>query len=239
MTKALLRQCLKTIFSGILLLLPLILSAQNLSEASRRMPSFTDLMNGLPISRPPSRILGDPFLISKWHSTSIQLYDVEDMIEGYYTRYNLFFDELEYRTPDGSRVVGGSRVKSFSYTDSLALRYVNAKDYKLGGTPLVGFFQVLVEGPAPLLKKYYAQVRDPDYNPALSAGSRDTRIVKYSDLYCARGEEVIKAKGKKAIMAFFGDRAEQMRAYMKSNSLFLGEEAHMRVIFQYYNSLLK
>ncbi|HWA33686.1 MAG TPA: hypothetical protein VG737_06130, partial [Cyclobacteriaceae bacterium] len=231
--------CLRIILPGVLSLSPYFCFTQNLSAGARRTPVFTDLMNGMPITRPPSRVLGDPFLSSKWNVTSISLYNVEEKIEGQQTRYNLYFDEMEYQTPEGVRVLGGSRIKSFSYKDSLASKYVNAKDYLFEGSPLVGFFEVLVDGPAPLLKKYYVLVKDPDYNPALNAGSRDTRIVRYSDLYCAKGNQVIKAKRKKDMMAFFGDKAEHMKEYMKRYSLFFGEEAHLRVIFQYYNSLLK
>lgn len=231
--------CLRIILPGILFLSPLFGCTQNLSAGARRTPVFTDLMNGMPITRPASRVLGDPFLSSKWNATSISLYDVEEEIEGYNTRYNLYFDEMEYQTPEGIKVLGGSRVKSFSYKDSLASRYVNAKDYLFDGTPLTGFFEVLVDGPAPLLKKYYVFIKEPDYNPALSAGSRDTRIVKYADLYCANGNQVIKVKRKKDMMAFFGDKAEHMKEYMKKYSLFLGEETHVRVIFKHYNSLLK
>jgi hypothetical protein len=231
--------CVWVIFPAVLLFSPYFACGQNLSAGARRTPVFTDLMNGMPISRPASRVLGDPFLASKWNVTSITLYGVEEKIEGQQTRYNLYFDEMEYQTTEGIRVLGGSRIKSFSYKDSVASRYVNAKEYLFEGTPLVGFFEVLVDGPAPLLKKYYVLLKDPDYNPALNAGSRDTRILRYSDLYCAKGNQVIRAKRKKDMMAFFGDKAEHMKEYMKRHSLFLGDEANLRVIFQYYNSLLK
>jgi hypothetical protein len=239
MMQILLLLCVRVVLPGVLFLSPYFGCAQNLSAGARRTPVFTDLMNGMPITRPASRVLGDSYLASAWNVTSISLYNVEEKIEGYRTRYNLYFDEMEYQTPEGVKVLGGSRIKSFSYKDSVASRYVNAKDYLLEGTPLVGFFEVLVDGPAPLLKKYYVLVKDPDYNPALSAGSRDTRIVRYSDLYCAKGNQIIKAKRKKDMMAFFGDKADHMKDYMKRNGLFPGEETNLRVIFQYYNSLLK
>src|SRR4051812_24905014 len=91
-------------------------TAQNLSSAAgaRRNVFFTDLMNGMPIARPQSGIEGDPFLNPIWHLTTINLYELDAPIEGYYTQYDIHFDELDFKTQTGVKAIEGSKVKSFS-----------------------------------------------------------------------------------------------------------------------------
>jgi len=116
---------------------------QNLSAASRRNIYTTDLMNGLPIARPVSGIEGDPYLNAQWRRASVILYDVEDAIDKYKVQYNIHFDELAFNLPTGIKAIDGSRVKSFTFTGDTTGTFINAAEYKLDGTPLRGFFEVL------------------------------------------------------------------------------------------------
>ncbi len=221
----------------------LIISAnavgQNLSTASRRNPMFTDLMNGLPIARPVSGVEGDPYLNSIWRRATVKIYDMEEEISSYKVQYNIYFDELAFQLPTGVKAIDGTRVKSFVFTGDTTGTFINAKAYNMDGTPLRGFFELLVDGPSPLLKKFYVIVKDPDYHPALSSGSRNTRITKHSDLYYAKGEEVYEVKGKKKLLASFGDKADAMEKFMKDNSLYANEERSLIAIFTHYNALLR
>jgi hypothetical protein len=212
---------------------------QNLSAGARRNVLFTDLMNGMPISRPPTGIEGDPYLNPEWRRANVKLYEVDDEITNYKIQYNIHFDELAFQLPTGIKAIDGSRVKKFVFTGDSVRSFVNAKEYKLDGTPLRGFFEVLVDGPSPLLKKYYVIVKAPDYQPALNSGSRNTKVTKRSDLYFAKGDEVYEVKGRKKLLAAFGDRAPAMEKFMKDNSLFPNDEKSIFTIFTYYNSLLK
>jgi hypothetical protein len=225
------------ILAGILF--PILTHAQNLSAGSRRNILFTDLMNGLPITRPPSGIQGEPYYSSDWRLTSVEIYDVKEIVNGNYTRYNIYSNELEFRTPAGIKAIGGPRVKNFTFRDTASIRFTNAAEFKLDGVPLSGFFEVLVDGPAPLFRKYYIIVKPPDYHPALNAGSRDTKLTTHSDLFCGKGEEVFPVKGKKKLMTYFGDKADQVEKFIKDQSVHLGDEAGLKKVFTYYNSLLK
>ncbi len=213
--------------------------AQNLSAAARRTPVFTDLMNGLPIARPASGIEGDPYLNTQWRRANVKLYDVEDEITTYKVQYNIYFDELTFQLPTGVKAIDGSRVKSFVFNGDTTQTFINAKQFNQDGTPLRGFFELLVEGPSPLLKKYYVIVKDPDYQPALNTGSRNTRITKRTDLYFAKDDEVFEVKGKKKLLAAFGDKSSAMEKFMKDNALYPNDEKSVIRIFKYYNSLLK
>jgi hypothetical protein len=213
--------------------------SQNLSAGARRNVLFTDLMNGLPISRPSVGIQGDPFLYPQWRLTTIVLYEVENPVSGYYTRYNLHFDELDFKTRMDVRAIDGSRIKSFEFKDSVSNVFLNASEFTLADVPLKGFVEVLVDGPVRLVKRRYVLVKDPDYNPALNSGSRDVKIIKQSELYYLKDGQLFEVKGKKKLLAFFGDKSPEMEKFMKVNALFPNDEKSLIRIFTHYNSLFK
>ena len=227
------------ILSTALMLAFFHITAQNLAPQTRRTPLTSDLFNGMPIVRPPSEVQGDVYFDTHWSMAAFNLYNASETLEGYYSRYNIHAYEFEIRTQQGTKGLSGDRVKNFTLKDSIngALRsFINAKDFKLDDTPLTGFFQVLSTGPALLVKRYYLLVKKPDYNPALNAGSRDTRIIRQSELFYVMGSQAHRVKSKKKLLASFGDKAAAMETYMQNNSLSTSEE-DLRKIFNHYNEL--
>ena len=221
------------------LFLPFPGPAQNLSPASKTTPIFTNLLNGMPIVRPPSNVVGNIYFDETWRTSTFTMYADNQTVDGYKVRYNIYFDELDVKTNTGERALESSRVKSFVLKDSASNAFVNAKGYTLDGVPLKGFLEVLVDGPVPFLKRYYLIVKDPDYNPAIGAGSRDTKISTHFDYYYARGKEMTEIKNKKNMLASFGDKSAEVEKFMKINSISASSQDGMVKIFTFYNSLLK
>ncbi len=225
---------------SLLLLVSCFAAGQNLSPASRTTPIMTNLLNGMPIVRPPSNVVGNIYYDERWRMSSFTLYENKETIEGYPIRYNIYFDELDVNTNTGERALESSRVKSFVLRDSIITNsFTNAREYTLDEVPLKGFLEVLVDGQVQLLKRFYLIVKDPDYNPAIGSGSRDTRILTHSDLYYARENKMFEIKGKKKLFASFGDKAAEVESFMKTNSVTASTQEGMVKIFTFYNSLLK
>lgn len=215
--------------------------AQNLSPASRRNPYFTDLLNGLPIARPPSEVQGDIYM-KDWLPGTVSLMDRDMTITGYLVRYNIFLKEVEFHTAMGDRALQSSLVKEFTLNDTITNRqhhFINGKNFKSEGVPIWNFFELLSDGKVPLLKEYYVEIKDPDYQPALNSGSRDTRIIKHSRIWCAVEGDLRPAKGRKKVMEIFGDKAGEVDKYAKEHTLAYNEQADLAKIFAYYNSLPK
>jgi hypothetical protein len=215
------------------------LFSQNLSPQSRRTPLTTDLFNGMPIARPASNVLGDINFNEEWRLTIATLYDEDKKIEGYFAKYNIYAYELDFNTQGGIKALKGDRIKTFTINDSISRTFVNAKDFKKNGVPLVGFLEVLVSGEVSLYKFHYLLIKHPDYNPALNAGSRDTRIYKKSDLFTASRNKLIEIKNKKKLLLFFGDNAKQVDEFIRANHLSMNEEKDVVKTFTFFNSLKK
>jgi len=226
------------LLSILILAVPSFAQAQITAAAPKTTPSFVYLLNGMPLARPASGIIGNIYYDEEWKPCSFTISETNQVIDGYPGRYNIFYDELDVNTTTGEKAIESRKIKSFTLGELKKSTFINASDYSVDGAPLRGFLEVLVEGPAPLFKRHTLIIKEPDYNPALSAGSHDSKIIKQSELFYAKGTELVKAKNKKKIMASFGGKASQVEDHFKSNPVSFTDEAGLITIFTYYNSLL-
>ena len=217
---------------------PSFVQAQLTAAAPKTTPSFVYLLNGMPLARPASGIIGNIYYNEEWAACTFTISETNQVIDGYDGRYNIYFDELDVSTNTGEKAIESRKIKNFTLGERKKSSFVNANGYTLDGTPLKGFLEVLVDGPVSLFKRHSLVIKDPDYNPALSAGSHDSKIIKEFELLYANGTELSKAKNKKKIMASFGDKRAQVESYLKANPTSFSDEAGLVNIFTYYNSLL-
>jgi len=199
-----------------------------------------DVLYGVPA--PPGKVVGDSYLSTYWRKSAVQLYKDDKLIEGYDTRYDIQADVLDVKTTAGVKVLEGKRIRSFSWRDSTRVDpvfFVNAHDYKIDGIPMTGFFEVLVDGPAPLLKYTTLQIKKADYNVSFDVGSRDDKILKQASYYAGKGKNVVKlGTSKKKVLTLFEDKVAEMEKYMDDSQVSLKKEADLVRTWQHYNSLL-
>ncbi|HYI76023.1 MAG TPA: hypothetical protein VEW65_00300, partial [Chryseolinea sp.] len=152
-----------------------------------------EILYGIPL--PQGKTIGDTYLDMHWRKSSILLYDNEKLIEGFPVRYDIMTDELEIKSTKGIKVLKGSKIKSFVWIDSLSKTpdyFVNAKDFKdSDNVPYNGFFQVLADGSLPLLKKTLIDIKKADYNIQFNVGSSDDKILKKSEFFVLKENQVV------------------------------------------------
>jgi hypothetical protein len=201
-----------------------------------------DMLYGIPF--PPGKVVGDTYLDENWRVSTVVLYENDKVIEGYPARYDIAANELEFNAKNGVKVLNGDKVKSFVWIDSqtnLPSYYISAKEFKnKDNVPLLGFFEVLVDGTMPLLKKTKVVVKKADYNAALNVGSRDDKILKNEELFYVKDKQVFKlpSSGKK-MLALFGDKSSDIKKYIDENNLSLSKEGDLIAVFESYNALVK
>ena len=211
---------------------------ESLSDGSQ--VSLNEVLYG--VAAPPGKVIGDTYLTPNWLKSAIQLYKDDRVIQGYSVRYDIYADALDIKTNNGVKVLEGKRIKSFSWLDSTRVEpvfFVNARDYKFENTPLTGFFEVLVDGPAPLFKRTQLRVKKADYNVSFDVGSRDDKILKERSYYVGQSKAVVElGNAKKKVLPIFGNRSDEMEKFMSDNNLSLKNEADLVRLFKHYNTLI-
>ncbi len=191
---------------------------------------------------PPPEVKGDIYLTPYWNKATVMLFENDRVVEGLQVKYDAYNDELDIHINNSVRVLSGNKVKSFVWLDSVTqqLRFFhNALQFEENGVKLVGFFEVLSDGPVPLLSLTRVTVNQPDYHMALNVGSRDVRIVKKTYYYYAMGNEVHRIGNGKVLQNAFAKHETEMKQFMKKYPVKINQPASLRAAFDYYNYYLE
>jgi len=216
--------------------------ATNIAELFNKRPNFGsgNAIYGIPPE--PKKLQGNFYLDTKWNKASILLYKNEELIEGYFVRYNINSNTFELRSENSEEAttVPGLRVRNIVWIDSehgVPRYFINGMDFKDEGSPIAGFFEVLVDGKLPLVRRTIASIRESNYNQALMVGEPDDRVVKRYVYYYIEGKNVIEiSKNKKKIFTIFGEDQFELESFTESNNLNLKEASSLFSLFTQYNS---
>lgn len=217
--------------------------ATNIAELFVNRPNFIGGNAVFGIPPEPKQLLGNFYLDPKWNKASILLYRDKEVVEGYFARYNINSNMFEIRSEDSDEVstIPGLRIQNIVWIDSehMVPRYfVNGMDFKEDGSPILGFFEVLVDGQIPLVRRTKATIKESNYNETLMIGNRDHQILKRNSYYYIKDSELNEIPRKrKKIYSVFGDQAQVMQDFVRENQVNLKDISGLFVLFTQYNSL--
>ncbi len=217
-----------------------------------RATNITNLFNERPnmlggnmvygIAPEPTKTEGNNYLDTKWNTASLLLYKDAQLLEGFRVRYNIVANQFELMEPESNlvSVMMGFRIQNLVWVDSthkVPRYFVNGMDFRQEGSPISGFFEVLVDGEMPLLRRTEAIFKESNYNTALMVGNRNHQIIKRNSYYYLDGKNVVPVPtNRKKLVALFGDKADEMEEFINQNSLPIREPSSIFQIFTHYNS---
>ena len=214
----------------------------NVSRLLAERPNFVggNMFYGIPPE--PKQVVGNFYLDTKWNLASILLYRDQEVLEGFRVRYNINSNMFELMEPENSlvSVMPGLRIQNIVWLDSaykVPRYFVNGMDFRDEGAPISGFFEVLVEGELPLMRRTIAVFKESNYNTALMVGNRNDQIIKRNVYYYIKGKDLYEVpKKRKDIFLIFGDKAAEMEAFAEANSIDFKEKSAIFQLFTQYNS---
>ncbi|PSL07577.1 carboxypeptidase-like regulatory domain-containing protein [Cecembia rubra] len=216
--------------------------ATNIAELFSRRPNFLGGNQVYGIPPEPKRLIGNFYLDTKWNKASILLYKDMEILEGYFVRYNISSNNFEMRDESSEQVtvIPGFRVQNIVWIDSehnIPRYFVNGMDFREDGSPISGFFEVLVDGQMPLLRRTEAVIKPSNYNQALMIGERNDQIIKRNVYYYLKEREIIHIpKEKRKFFKIFGESGAELEQFVKTNSVNIRQPSGYFTIFTQYNS---
>ena len=193
-------------------------------------------------------VIGDTYLDSNWHSSSIKLYQKigsigreSDSIPPVALRYDIYNDAFEIMVSKNDiRGLKGEKVKFFVERQSEGQQprvFVNLREF-LSEESLTGFAEILSGGRVTLLSITKVSTTKPTYNEALNSGTKDVRIIKTPQFYYVRSRSILKLGGsKKKIIEALGDKGTDVEEWLKKQDLDLKKPSDLAKVFDYYNGL--
>lgn len=125
--------------------------ATNITRLFNERPNLIggNLIYGFPPEA--AKVEGNNYLDPKWNTASLLLYRDQKLLEGYRIRFNITSNLFETIAPESSQVttIPGLRVQNFVWVDSIYMvpqYFVNGMDFLDEGSPISGFFEILVDG---------------------------------------------------------------------------------------------
>lgn len=214
----------------------------NILNLLNSRPNFIggNMIYGIPME--PKRVEGNTYLDLKWNLSTILLYREQEILEGYRTRYNILSNQFELMEPETFQIstMAGFRIQNIVLMDSsynVPRFFVNGMDFKEEGVPISGFFEVLVEGQMPLMRRTMAIFKESNYNTALMIGNRNDQFIKRNIYYYLVGINLTEMPSqRKKLFAIFGDKAQMMEEFALQNSLNIREASAIFQLFTHYNS---
>ncbi|WP_373493293.1 carboxypeptidase-like regulatory domain-containing protein [Aquiflexum sp.] len=216
--------------------------ATNVAELFSKRPNFIGGNSVFGIPPDPKRLIGNFYLDTKWNKASILLYKDDEIIEGYFVRYNINSNNFELMAEDSDEAsaIPGLRVRNIVWVDSkhMVPRYfVNGMDLRDEGSPIAGFFEVLVDGKMPLVRRTVATIKESNYNTALMVGNRNDEIIKRFVYYYIQDNNLFEIPNKKKkFFQIFGNKSEEMEAFTIENNMSLREPSNWFNLFTHFNS---
>lgn len=215
----------------------------NVSRLLVERPNFIggNMVYGIPPD--PKKVEGNFYLDKKWNLASILLYRDQEIMEDFRVRYNINSNNFELMEPETFQIttLQGYRVQNIVWMDSsykVPRYFVNGMDFREDGAPISGFFEVIVEGQLPLMRRTKAIFKESNYNTALMVGNRNDQIIKRNVYYYLREKDLYEVpKKRKDLFLIFGDKASQVEAFVNENQIDLKQTSSIFQIFTYYNSL--
>ncbi len=216
--------------------------ATNIAELFTKRPNFIGGNQVFGIPPDPKRLIGNFYLDPKWNKASLLLYRDNEVMEGYFVRYNINSNMFELRDEEADQVttMPGLRVQNVVWVDSehnVPRYFVNGMDFKEDGAPISGFFEVLVDGQMPLVRRTIASIKESNYNEALMVGNRNDKIMKRNTYYYIKDKAVHPLpRNRKKLFKVFGDRAEELEEFASQNDVNVKDPSGYFVLFTHYNS---
>ncbi|MBA4301761.1 CarboxypepD_reg-like domain-containing protein [Algoriphagus alkaliphilus] len=215
--------------------------ATNVSRLLVERPNFIgNTVYG--IAPEPKKLEGNFYLDNKWNVASILLYRDQTVLEGFRVRYNINSNTFELMEPENNLVstMAGQRIQNIVWMDSsykVPRYFVNGMDFKEDNVPISGFFEVLVEGDLPLMRRTKAIFKESNYNTALMVGNRNDQIIKRNVYYYLKGKDLFEVpKKRKELFKIFGEKAAEMQAFVEENEMDLKKNGSIFQLFTNYNS---
>lgn len=199
--------------------------------------SRSDLLYGIPMA--PGNLIGDNFLDKKWNKATILLYQSETMIEGHPVKYDIKSDVIEIKTKAGIKILNGDKIKNMVWVDSLTSEphyFINASEFKKDGVESRGLLEVIVDGTLPLVKKTEIYVKQPTYNAAMDAGSKDTKIFQKEVFLYSSDKNLLVIKNKKDILTAAGERKAEVETFIKENKINTNKLPGLKQVFEFLNA---
>jgi hypothetical protein len=155
-------------------------------------------------------------------------------------RINLLEHEVNFIASNGQEgFLGKGMASEIAYVEN-NVSVQQSKVFQCGFPSIdnqnrISFYQILLNGKASLLKSVYKAIQERNND---MSGERFKEFATYENMYLLKDGTMTRIKkDKSSLLVLFQDKKEAIAKYMEDQKLNLKNEAHLKALVQYYNTL--
>ncbi len=200
-------------------------------------PAFFNVGGGEPfvLAKFTRLVEGSPYFNDNWMKGNV-IVNGERQYSGIYLKMDLYDNELHFQDQKGNEMIATTLIQKVLLVDTAAQRVYNFinGEFIQANSRVKGWYQLLSEGKAILLKKFNKQMQE--VKPYGSATVEQSIITssRYYILYDGNFTEIKKIK---EIAGILIDKKDEIAQYIKSNNLPGKTDADFISLVNYYNQL--
>jgi len=187
-----------------------------------------------------TEVEGNPLLVNNWVEGAIDF--VNGKTVTIKVKYDLVKDALLFQNKsDTTAMYFVEPVKAFKLNNpvgeesDILLPIFNSGYPTIDSQTPASFYQVIARGKTQLLKHYRKVIRS---DRAFNSATTVKTFVLTDIYYLFANNQISRIKpNQKNILTALSDKAEQLKAYMKSNAIDYKSDVSLAKLFDYYNSL--
>ena len=190
-------------------------------------------------SLPPPEIKGSTYYSDHWFQGKILLENGKK-VEGLSIKYDIADGLLVTKKDERKLAYKSEDILEFQwfnrYTGQVS-DFKNCKGYKLSGTELTGFFEVIVNDKVSFFTYPTIHIKKPDYVEGLDVGNRDYQIRKSEDYYFAFSDELLEIKKSNSKnLKILAKGYPSLKDFVKSKKLSFKDKNDLILITEFINT---
>jgi len=200
-------------------------------------PAFFNVFGGEPfvLAKFTRLVEGSPYFNDNWMKGNV-IVNGERQYSGIYLKMDLYDNEVHFQDQKGNEMIATTPIQKVLLVDTAAQRVYNFinGEFIQANSHVKGWYQLLSEGKAILLKKFNKQMQE--VKPYGSA-TVEQSIITSSRYYIMYDENFTEIKKIKEIAGILIDKKDEIAQYIKSNNLPGKTDADFISLVNYYNQL--
>lgn len=179
---------------------------------------------------------GTPYFAEEWMGGKV-IMSGGFAYDSIYLRIDLLNNTLHYLDQAGREMIATTPVKAVILTDSgtgMKFRFIHSSYLTVSGKIESGWYQLLTEGRALLLKQF---VKNLNENRPYGSGALEQTIVTHTVYFLLEEAVLTPVKKFKDLPALVKDKKNELKAYIGTRGLSGRSDTDYADLISYYNSL--
>lgn len=190
---------------------------------------------GITEFKKPDKLDGSIYLKDEFVNSKVLVKNEETIVEGFALRYNIMNDAMEFVENNETRSLHKHKVKNINIGGNLFVVVTIEEE----GKERLKYMKTLNLDKAFALESFEVTIQEPFYHPGMHTSCPNPKAVTRTKLFAKlpNQEVVVEIEKKSDLYALVGDKAKQIKTYMKKNKVSIKKQEELQQILEYYISL--